>query len=135
MSSGIYNRFKANLMNKIVDLEADTLKMMLLTSSHSFDETDSVKADVTANEVAGTGYTADGSSLVASTVTESTSTIFDGVDVTWPSSTITARYGVLYDDTVTNDDLICCFDFGEDKSSNNGNFTLQFASTGIITLT
>lgn len=135
MASGIYNRFKANLMNKEIDIEGDTINLMLLTSSHSFDATNTVKADITGNEVTGTGYNAGGTALAATTVTESTTTTFDGVDVTWPSSTITARHGVIYDDTLTNDDLICSFDFGEDKSSNNGNFTVSFASTGIIRLT
>ena len=36
MASGIYQRFKANLMNKVVDLEADIVKCLLLSSAHAF---------------------------------------------------------------------------------------------------
>ena len=51
MASGIYNRFKANLMNKVVDLEADTIKVMLMSSSHSFAATNNVIGDVSTNQV------------------------------------------------------------------------------------
>lgn len=42
---------------------------------------------------------------------------------TWSNSTITARYGVLYDTTVSNY-LICLDDFGGNFSSTNGSFTV-----------
>ena len=56
-------------------------------------------------------------------------------DVTWASSTITARYATLYNDTHATKGLICQFDFGSDKSSSNGNFTIQFNANGVIRLT
>ena len=52
MTSGIYNRFKANLMNKEVDLEADTIKVALLNNSHSFTATHNTWSQVSANELA-----------------------------------------------------------------------------------
>ena len=126
-------------INDLSDNTNTHIKVMLLTSSASPDqETWEDKGDVT-NEVTGTGYTAGGAELTNKSISESTKvTTFDADDVTWSSSTITARYAVIYDDTPTNDTdkkLIAYIDFGEDKSSENGNFTLQWDSDGIITWT
>jgi len=137
MASGIYNRYKANLMNKEVDMEADTIKCALLSSSHSFNADNNTWSDISANEISGTGYTAGGASLANKSVTQDNTNDkakFDADNVTWSNATITAHYAVLYDDTLTNDDLIACFDFGSDKSSSSGNFTIEWDSNGIIEL-
>jgi len=134
MASGIYNRFKANLMNKVVDLEADTIKVMLLNNSHAFTATHNVIGDVSANEVSGTGYTAGGATLAGKAVTQAATTKWDATDLTWGSSTITAYHAGIYDDTVGTDDLIASIDFGGAKSSSSGNFTIQWHADGIITL-
>ena len=134
MASGIYNRFKANLMNKVVDLEADTIKVMLLSNSHSFTATHNVIGDVSGNEASGTGYTAGGATLGSKAVTQAATTKWDAADTTWASSTITAYHAVIWDDTVATDDLIASIDFGGAQSSNNGDFTIQWHTDGIITL-
>lgn len=126
-------------INDLSDNSNTHIKVMLLTSSASPDqETWEDKADVT-NEVSGTGYTSGGAELTNKSISESTKvTTFDADDVTWSSSTITARYAVIYDDTPTYDTdkkLIAYIDFGEDKSSENGDFTLQWDADGILTWT
>lgn len=56
-------------------------------------------------------------------------------NVTWTSSTITARYALIYDNTpATNKPLLGYVDFGADQSSSNGNFTITWASAGILQL-
>lgn len=134
MASGIYDRFKANLMNKEVDLEADTIKVMLLDDSHSFTTTHNVIGDVSANEISGTGYTAGGATLASKAVTQATSTKWDADDVAWTSATFSAWHAVLYDDTVATDDLIASIDFGGEKAVSAGTFTIQWHANGIITL-
>ena len=137
MASGIHNRFKANLMNKLVDLVNDVVKCMLLTSTHSFNPDHNVKADIVANEISGTGYTAGGQALANKSVTQDNTNDlakFDADDVVWSDATFTAHYAVLYDDTLANDDLICCFDFGENKSVSSASFTIQWDANGIIKL-
>jgi len=134
MASGIYNRFKANLMNKEVDLEADTIKVMLLDSNHSFTATHNTLSDVSANQITGTGYTAGGAALASKAVTQAATTKFDAADTEWTSSTITASHAVIYDDTMTNDDLIASIDFGGSQSSTSGTFKIQWHADGIITL-
>jgi len=138
MASGIYNKLKANLANKIVDIEVDTLKIALLDSNHSFDADNNTWADVSANEVVGTGYTAGGATLANASVTQDNTNDLakiDADDVVWSGSTITASFAVIYDDTLANKDLICCIDFGGDVSSTNGDFTIEFNASGIITIT
>lgn len=135
MASGIYNRFKANLMNKEVDLEADTIKVMLLSGSHSFTATHNVKTDVNANELAnGSGYTTGGAALAGKAVTQAATTKWDANDISWTSATFTTAHAVIYDDTHATDDLICSIDFGGSQSVTSGTFTIQWHADGIITL-
>jgi len=134
MASGIYNQFKADLMNKIVDLEADTIKIALLDDSHSFSATDTTWADVSANEVSGTGYTAGGATLANKAVTEAATTKWDADDATWTiTGSLTAYHAVIYDDTAS-DNLIASIDFGGAKTATDGDFTVSFHADGIITL-
>jgi hypothetical protein len=135
MASGIYNRFKANLMNKEVDLEADTIKIALLNNSHSFTATHNTWSQVSANELAnGNGYTTGGATLGGKAVTQAATTKWDATDPTWPASTLTAYHAVIYDDTHATDDLICSFDFGGAVTTVSGTLTIQFHADGIITL-
>ena len=133
MASGIYNRFKANLMNKVVDLEADTIKVALYDNSHAFTATDTDYT--TTNELASTGgYTQGGATLAGKSVTEAATTYWDATDVSWTSATFTAYHAVIYDDTVTNDELICSIDFGGAQSVTAGTFTIQWNASGIISI-
>ncbi len=135
MASGIYERFKANLMNKIVDLEGDTINVMLMDNVHAFTATDNVNTDVNANELptAG-GYTIAGKALATKAVTQAATTKFDADDTAWTSATFSAYHAVLYDDTLAGKDLICSFDFGGIKTVTSGTFTIQWHANGIITL-
>src|SRR3990167_302124 len=134
MASGIYNRFKANLLNKEVDLEADTIRVMLLNSSHSFTATHNTLSQVSANEISETGYTANVEALGTKAVTKAATTKFDAADTEWTSASFTAAHAVIYDDTMTNDDLIASIDFGGDQTVTSGTFKIQWHADGIITL-
>lgn len=140
MASGLYgitflNALKNDLALDLDDTTADRFKVMLVTSSYTPNfGTHDFKSDVT-NEVSGTGYDAGGKSLSSVTLTQTGGTItFDAANLTWASSTITARGAVVYDDSLTNDPLICYIDFGADKSSSAGDFVLTFNASGIFTL-
>ena len=138
MASGIYDRFKANLMNKEVDLEGDVIKVALMDTNHAFTTTHNTWSQVSANEldeldVGVTNYTV-AATLGTKSVTQGTTTKWDAADSTWASATFTAYHAVIYDDTLTNDDLICSIDFGGAKSVSAGTFTIQWHTDGIITL-
>lgn len=131
---GLYHK---SLANKEIDLDSDTLKVMLCTSAYTPNQdTHQYKTSVT-NEVTGTGYTAGGASLTATVAyNASTNTLtLDANDVTWPASTITARYAIFYDDTAANKPLIAYWDFEQDEISASGNFTLTISGSGIVTVT
>lgn len=135
MASGIYNRAKANWFNKEVDMEGDVIKVMLLTDSHVFDATHNQKSEIVENEIAGAGYTAGGKALAGKAVTQAGTTKWDATDLAWTAATFTTKFAVPYADDLANDDLICCFDFGANKSVSGGTFTIQWHVNGIIALT
>lgn len=141
VSSKFYGKFFDSAFKKKVDLSADTIKVMLCTSSYTPDQdAHDFKDDVT-NEVTGTGYTAGGATLGSVTLTydgASNTLKFDAADVTWSSSTITARYAIIYDDTpatAATKPLISYIDFGQDVVSSAGDFSIVFDSAGIATVT
>lgn len=139
MASVIYNRFKQGILAGDYDLDnaAVEVKVALVTSSYTPNiDTHEDYADLT-NEVVGDGYTAGGAILSNKAVTKDTTDdegVFDADNVTWTSSTITARGAVVYVDTGTDGTslLIAYFDFGGDKVSSAGNFTIEWNSEGII---
>lgn len=139
MANAVYNSFKKNIMNGSIDLDTDTIKVALVTSSYSPNiDTHEDMADVT-NEVTGTGYSAGGATLANKAVTANTTSdkgVFDADDPSWANSTITARGAVIYKSTgvAANDLLIGYIDFGSDKSSSGGTFTITLDATGILTL-
>ena len=141
MPSKLYGSFLVKALNKEVDYDTDTIKVALLTSSYTPDQdAHDYLNDVSTYEVSGTGYTAGGNTLASKTVTYDSANnviVLDAADTTWASSTITARYAVVYDSTGTasTSALIGFVDFGSDQSSTNGNFTITWDSTGIVRIT
>ena len=126
-------------MDADIDLAADTIKVALVTSDYSPNQDSHDNFDDVTNEVTGTGYTAGGAALANKAITQDNTDdegVFDADDVTWSSSTITARGAVIYKDTGTasTSKLICYIDFTENKVSTNGNFTIQWAAEGIVNL-
>lgn len=139
MADVIYNSFKAYIMDGSIDLDTDTIKVALVTSTYTPNQdTHQDFADVT-NEITGTGYTAGGEALASKAVTIDTTDnegVFDAADVTWASSTLTARGAVIYKDTgvAATSLLICYLDFSIDQSSSAGDFVIAWNSEGILNL-
>jgi hypothetical protein len=129
--------FKVELMtatHNFTTSTGDTFKIALYTSSANLDAT--TTAYTSTNEVSGTGYTAGGNTLTNVTPTSSGTTAFtDFADTTWSTATITARGALIYNSSKSNK-AVCVLDFGSDKTSTAGNFTIVFptadASNAII---
>jgi hypothetical protein len=129
--------FKVELLQGVHNFTASTgdiFKIALYTSSATLDAT--TTAYSATNEVSGTGYTAGGNTLTNVTPTSSGTTAFtDFADTTWSNSTITARGALIYNST-DSDKAVCVLDFGTDKTSTSGSFTIVFpaatASDAII---
>jgi deoxyribose-phosphate aldolase len=137
MADLIYNSFFTDLSKGAIDLDTDTFKLMLVTSAYTPTKTHAKRSDIT-NEVTGTGYTAGGATLANVTVTQDNTNDlakFDADDVSWATSTITARGAVLYKargGAASADELVKYFDFGSDQSSVGAAFTVQFNANGIL---
>lgn len=115
----------------------DSFKMSLYTSSATLGA--STTAYTATNEVSGTGYTATGNVITSVTPTTSgQKALCDFDNETWGTSTITARGALIYNDTAAGDPAIMVLDFGSDKSSSGGDFTVTFptadASNAILRL-
>ena len=134
----IYNEFKRGLLAGEYNLAAagDTIKVALVTGYTPNIDTHDDWADVSANEESGTGYTAGGETLGGQAVTEETGSDlgkFDGNDVTWTGLDVgTPSDAVMYDDTHVSDQLMAYWELT--TASNGGDYTLQWAVDGIITL-
>jgi len=112
-----------------------TFKLAMYTNSASF--TAATTGYTTSNEVSGTGYTAGGASLTRVDPTTSSTTAFtDFSDLTFSTATVTARGALIYNDSASGDPTVVVLDFGGDKTSTAGDFTIVFptadASNAII---
>jgi hypothetical protein len=113
----------------------NTFKLALYDNNASF--TAATTAYTATNEVSGTGYSAGGGTLTNVTPTTSGTTAFaDFADLTFSTATITARGALIYNDTAAGDPSVVVLDFGADKTSTAGDFTIVFptadASNAII---
>ena len=121
--------FKVGVLNADFDFGTGTtqvFKIALFTSAASLSA--ATTAYSTSNEVTGAGYTAGGNTLVISTVPTSSGTtaFLDFSDTTWTSSTITARGALIYLANGGTNPSVAVLDFGADKTSTAGDFTVQF---------
>lgn len=114
--------FKVELFGGVQDMDTDTFKMALYTSSATLDA--STTEYSATNEVSGTGYTAGGATMSGASISSSGTTAFvDFSDVTWSTATITARGAVIYNSSKSNR-AVAVLDFGADKTSTAGDFTV-----------
>jgi hypothetical protein len=135
-----FNAFVENLAEKVHNLGADTLKVMLTNTAPA--ATNAVKADITEIS-AGNGYTAGGTAATISSSAQSSGTYKLVLD---PDVVFTAsggsigpfRYVVLYNDTPTSpaDPLIGWWDYGSSITLATGEtFTVDFdATNGVLTI-
>ena len=140
--------FKGEILLGVHDFRAtggDTFKLALYTSAADLGA--ATTAYTSSNEVSGTGYTAGGGTLsnLGGAVTSGTTAFTDFNDLTFANATITARGALIYNttpsaqsnsNTALTNPAVAVLDFGSDKTSTAGDFTIVFpapaASTAII---
>ena len=123
-------------------ISADTIKVAMFTDSSSIDA--DTTGYTTSNEVSGTAYSAGGAALASVTIglgdnSSSVPTAYiDAADTTWSTSTISsARGALIYNSTLSSagtgsttnhaaDPSVAVINFGGDKSSSAGDFTIQW---------
>ena len=136
--------FKAEILLAVHDFRptgGDTFKLALYTSSATIDANTTAYSATNEVSSSGTNYTAGGGTLVnlgvvTSNNTASTGTGFtDFSDLTFTNSTITARGALIYNstpsansnaNTTLTNAAVCALDFGSDKTSTAGDFTIIF---------
>ena len=123
--------FKTGLLDGTFDFSSTTsqvYKIALYTNSASLNQ--NTTAYTTSGEVTGNGYVAGGKTLVIGVNPTNSNDIsyLSFNDISWSGSTFTARGALIYKaDGVTNP-AVCDMDFGSDKTTTNGTFTVQFPS-------
>lgn len=131
--------FKKELLEAVHNFKnsgGNTFKLALYTNSASF--TASTTAYTATNEVGNSGsYSSGGGTLTRVDPTTSGTTAYtDFDDLTFTTATITARGAMIYNDSAAGDPSVVILDFGSDKTSTAGNFTIVFptadASNAII---
>jgi hypothetical protein len=139
-----YNGFSEYLGDGTIDMDNDTFKVQLHTSTYTPAVTHDVLTDLT-NEVAnGNGYTTGGVTLTSPTWTRSGATVtFDAADAQWTASggSIVARYAVIYDDTPTSPaNPLVAYSLLDNTPADvtvadGTTLTIAFHTNGILTLT
>lgn len=131
--------FKQELLTGTHDFTTSTgstFKLALYDNNASF--TAATTAYTATDEVGDSGsYAAGGGTLTNVTPTTSgTTALTDFADLSFTSATITARGALIYNDDATGDPSVVVLDFGSDKTSTSGTFTIIFptadASNAII---
>jgi len=130
--------FKKELLEAVHNFKnsgGSTFNLALYTNSASF--TAATTAYTTSNEVSGTGYTAKGAALTrVDPSTSGTTALTDFSDLTFSTATVTARGALIFNDSASGDPSVVVLDFGGDKTSTAGDFTVVFptadASNAII---
>jgi len=130
--------FKKELLeakHNFLNSGGSTFNLALYTNSASF--TAATTAYTSSNEVSGTGYTAKGAALTrVDPTTSGTTALTDFSDLTFSTATVTARGALIFNDSASGDPSVIVLDFGGDKTSTAGDFTVVFptadASNAII---
>jgi hypothetical protein len=138
----IYGKVAEKVFSGLIDFTTDTIKCAFLGSGYTPNQdTDEFWSGVSANEVAGTGYTAGGATVTTVTLTYNagTNTLkVDADDPAWVGATLTGiRYAVFYKDTGSGatSPLISFVDFITDQAVTSSTITVAIPVAGILSIT
>lgn len=128
------NHFKYQLADGKIDLDTDTLKIILMNNTFAFNkDDDATLAGVTGDQLStANGYTQDDETLGSVAISEDDTN--DRMQMTCDDPSWTASGGsigatgaaIIYDDTTSDDTVIGCIDFGTDYTIGDGeSFTVK----------
>jgi hypothetical protein len=140
----LHDKIKEYIGDGTVDLDDDAFKCGLALVGSNVDTTSiDGYAAVTSEHAGNNGYTTGGEAMTSVTWVESAGTItFDSANVVWTASggSITARFGFIYDDTVTTpvaDPVVvhCLLDDtpADVTATDTNTLTIQMHASGIFT--
>lgn len=139
----VVNNFKEQLLLKTIDCNSDTFKVALYDKAYASSQLDGADpaynvAPWNVDEIDSANYTAGGASIGTPVVTQDdtndrASWDDDGTDVAWTSlGAHNIQTAILYDDTTATKWVCIIWEIG--TNANGGNYTLQFAATGMLLL-
>lgn len=141
----VYGPANEAINDGTIDLDDDSFRMVLVTSSYTPDQTaDDTWSDISTNEVAnGNGYATHGKAITQSTSRTNLVYTFDCDDQTWTSSTITAAYAVIVRDADDNGalaagDLVlayCELEDGGTVSTTSADLAVTISTSGVFSVT
>jgi len=135
IANALYDTFKQGLLDKLFDLNTDTIKASLIDSadytySAAHDEYSGASRDVPLVAIV-----AESAALTSPTITNG---VFDTADFSWTSvSGDQSEAIILWDDTTTNDRLVCFYDAsmtGMPVTPNGGNINVTVHASGWFAL-
>jgi len=151
MASLVYNAFKAKSASGLIDLDTDTIKVMLVAAGYVPDADDEFvdeggADDPIDHEISVTGYTGgfggSGRKTIALTVTKDNANdraVVDGPDQTWTAlgagATIAGAVFIKEGTDDTDTELIFYVDLAPDTATNGNDFTAAWDAVGIATFT
>ena len=138
IATAMCTSFKKELLEAVHNFKntgGSTFNLAMYTSSASLGA--ATTAYTTTAEISGTGYTAKGAALTRVDPSSSGTTgLTDFANLTFSSSSLTARGALIFNESASGDPSVCSLNFGADKTSSSGDFTIQFpaadASNAII---
>lgn len=147
MATHWYGKGVLKIVNGSIDLDTDTLKVMLVNDSYTSDKDHEFVSSISSNEISVSGYSGGfgGAGRKTATVATQYNATSDRVevvinDITWSSLQSGATIGAaILIKEVTNDaasPVIAIWDFTTNVATNGGDFTMDFnGTTGNLYLT
>ena len=141
-----YTMLAKSLVDKLADLDSDTLKVKLLsaytigsTQDTAQFEADVITAGVGTELTTANGYTAGGVSLSGVSFTKSGHVYtLTCTSPSWASASFAASHALFLDSTpgsAATNPVICFWDFGGTITGGGGTFTLTVSASGLLTMT
>jgi len=137
-----YNTATKDILDGTIDLDTDTIKVSLHSSTYTPSVAHDFYDDITNEMASGGGYTTGGETLASTAVTTVTTNdaMYDAANVTWSSNAAgfsTARYAVIYKSTGTDSTspLLGYIDFVSNQDNVNNDLTIKWNTSGILQLT
>ena len=134
ITQSLCTSFKVNLLNGLFNFgEGTSQQFYLALYTNEADLSAATTAYTSGGEVVGTNYDAGGKRLTINQTPVSTgTTAFVNFDsLTWTSSTISARGALIYLHNGTTNPAVAVLDFGSEKASTGGDFTVTFPASNV----
>tara|TARA_R110002051_G_C8465325_1_gene459086 strand:+ start:92 stop:517 length:426 start_codon:yes stop_codon:yes gene_type:complete len=129
--AGLTNSFKQEILSGTHNLSSGGNTLYLALYQDSANISPSTTAYTTSGEASGTGYSAAGKVLTSAGITLSGGTAYvDFTDLSWTSSSFSARGGLIYNSTQSNKS-IAVLDFGFEFTSSSSTLSVTFPSANV----